>query len=156
MNIIEIPNYKKLEIKYIVLDYNGTLASSGKVLDDTKEVLKKLCNVYRVYVITADTFGTVKDELKEFNLEVVVLSSSNHTKEKADFVNSLGANSAVAIGNGNNDEQMLKSAKLSIAIVADEGCSTKTLLASDITCYNIKDALNLLINKKSLIATLRV
>ena len=155
MKIIDIPNYNKLEIKNIILDYNGTLASGGKVLDDTKELLEKLCKEYKVYVITADTFGTVKEELKSFDLEVVVLTSSNHTKEKADFVSSLGAKNSVAIGNGNNDEKMLKTAQLSIAIVASEGCATKTLLASDITCTDIKDALNLLINTKSLIATLR-
>jgi len=155
MKIIDIPNYNKLEIEHIVLDYNGTLASGGKVLEDTKKLLEKLCFEYKVYVITADTFGTVKEELKEFNLEVVVLKSFNHTKEKADFVKSLDANKTVAIGNGNNDTLMLQSVQLSIAIIGNEGCSTKTLLASDITCTNITDALNLLLNTKALIATLR-
>ena len=155
MKIIDIPNYGKLEIEHIVLDYNGTLASGGKVQEKTKEVLKKLCKEYKVYVITADTFGTVKEELKEFNLEVIVLKSDNHTQEKADFVKSLDVNKTVAISNGNNDSLMLQSALLSIAIIGNEGCSAKTLLASDITCTNITDALNLLLNTKALIATLR-
>ena len=155
MRVIDIPNYDKLTIEHIVLDYNGTLASGGKVLESTKEILAKLCREYKIYVITADTFGTVKEELKEFALEVTILKSSNHTQEKADFIKSLGANCTVAIGNGNNDEQMLKTAKLSIAIIGSEGCATKTLLSSDISCSNINSALNLFINYKTLIATLR-
>ncbi len=155
MKIIDIPNYGKLEIKHIVLDYNGTLASSGKVLKDTKEALRKLCKEYKVYVITADTFGSVKDELEEFDLEVIVLKSNNHTQEKADFVNSLNAKNTVAIGNGNNDTLMLQNALLSIAIIGDEGCFTKTLLASDIVCKDILDAIDILLNNKKLIATLR-
>ena len=155
MNIIDIPNYKELTVEHIVLDYNGTLASGGRVQEKTKEILKKLCKEYKVYVITADTFGTVKEELKEFNLEVIVLKSNNHTQEKADFVKSLDATKTVAIGNGNNDRLMLQTAILSIAIIADEGCATKTLLVSDISCFDIVDALNLLLNKKALIATLR-
>jgi len=125
------------------------------VQEKTKEVLKKLCKEYKVYVITADTFGTVKEELKEFNLEVIVLKSNNHTQEKADFVKSLDADKTVAIGNGNNDRLMLQTALLSIAIIANEGCATKTLLASDISCFNIVDALKIFIDKKTLIATLR-
>ena len=155
MKIVDIPNYGKLEIEHIVLDYNGTLANGGRVQEKTKEVLKRLCKEYKVYVITADTFGTVKEELKEFNLEVAVLKSNNHTQEKADFIKSLNADKTVAIGNGNNDSLMLQNALLSIAIIGKEGCSTKTLLASDITCTNITDALNLLLNTKALIATLR-
>ena len=155
MKIIDIPNYTKLEIEHIVLDYNGTLASGGRVQEKTKEVLNKLCKEYRVYVITADTFGTVKEELKEFNLEVVVLKSNNHTQEKADFINSLNADKTVAIGNGNNDSLMLQTALLSIALIGNEGCSYESLKSSTIVCTDIVNAISLFINTKALIATLR-
>jgi soluble P-type ATPase len=59
------------------------------------------------------------------------------------------------IGNGNNDSEMVKNAILGIAIIGDEGCATPTLLQSDISCTNIADALELLLNEKRLIATLR-
>ena len=155
MKIVDIPNYKKLEIKNIVLDYNGTIANGGKVIQKLKELLKRLCQEYSVYVITADTFGSVKQELIDFNLEVVVLKSSNHTNEKAEFIDSLDATKTVALGNGNNDSLMLKKAALSIAIIEKEGCSTKAILNSDIVCTDITDALDILLNTKKLIATLR-
>jgi soluble P-type ATPase len=50
---------------------------------------------------------------------------------------------------------MLKNAILGIAVIGDEGCSTTTLLQSDITTNSIEDALMLLLNEKRLIATLR-
>ena len=33
---IEIPNYKTLELEYLVLDYNGTIALDGEILDAVK------------------------------------------------------------------------------------------------------------------------
>lgn len=153
--LFKIPNYADLEIEHIVFDYNGTLATNGALSNTTKDLLKKLCKQFKVYVITADTFGSVKQELADFNLDVVILQSSNHTQEKANFVQKLGLENCVALGNGNNDAKMLEVAKLSIAIIGKEGCATKTMLESDIVCYSIDDAIELFLNPNRLIATLR-
>ena len=153
--LFKIPNYADLNIENIVFDYNGTLAVNGVLNKATKELLKALCEEFKVYVITADTFGSVKQELAEFNLEVIVLETNDHTLEKANFVHKLGADSCIALGNGNNDAKMLEVAKLSIAILGKEGCATRTMLASDISCHSIDDAINLFLNPNRLIATLR-
>jgi len=142
-------------IKHIVLDYNGTIAKDGKLKEGVKDLLPLLIQKYTLHVITADTFGSVKKELQDFNLHVEVLQSENHTKEKELYVSALNANECVAIGNGNNDAKMLKNAAIGIAILGDEGCSTQSLLASDITCKYITEALELFINTKRLVATLR-
>jgi soluble P-type ATPase len=153
--MIEIPHFKDLEIENILFDYNGTLATDGHLKTETKALLKEVCEKYNVYVITADTFGTVKEALKAFKLEVLVLSSADHTKEKAVYLEKLGAEKTVALGNGNNDAKMLESAVLSMAVMGDEGCAKETLLASDIVCKNIVSAMELLLKPKRLIATLR-
>ena len=153
--MLEIPGYKNLDIKNIVFDYNGTLAKDGQVNKEVKKLLKKICLVFNVHVITADTFGSVKDELREFDLEVKVLSSGDHTKEKMEFVLSLDKETTVAVGNGNNDKMMLEAATLSIAVIGDEGCSKDALLASDIVCKDIKSTIELLLYPKRLVATLR-
>ncbi|PHS39894.1 MAG: haloacid dehalogenase [Sulfurovum sp.] len=150
-----IPNYKKLEIKNILFDYNGTLAKNGKVGKKRKRLLQKICEQYQVYVITADTFGSVEKELNGLDLEVIVLSSNNHTKEKKDFLKTIGKKNTIALGNGNNDAKMLKSAVVSMSIIGDEGCAKKTLLSSDIICKSIIDAMELILYPKRLIATLR-
>ncbi len=153
--MIHIPHFKDLEIENILFDYNGTLAADGQLKEETEKLLSDVCTLYRVYVITADTFGTVKEALSGFDLEVLILSSSDHTAEKALFLSKLGADKTVALGNGNNDAQMLENAVLSFAIMGEEGCAKETLLASDVVCRDIGSAMGLLLNPKRLIATLR-
>ena len=158
MKIVEIniPNYKKLAIKNIVLDYNGTIAKDGVLKKSVKKLLPLLSKIYTIHIITADTFGSVKSEVSEFDVSVKVLKSRNHKKEKAEYIKKLGKKSCVAIGNGNNDALMLESAVLGIAILGDEGCAMPTLEKSDLVCKSIQDSLELFINTKRLIATLRL
>jgi len=153
--MIDIPNYKKLTIKHIVCDYNGSIAKDGSVLPQVQSLFEILAKDYTVHVITADTFGSVHKELEDYPVEIKVLSSSDHTQEKADYIHSLGHTSCVAIGNGNNDSEMLKTAMIGIALLGDEGCASKLLLNSDITCKKIEEALELFVYPKRLIATLR-
>lgn len=152
---ISIPNFKELRLRHIVLDYNGTLAKDGILKVEVKERLPILCKLLNVHVITSDTFGNVQSQIKDFNLKINVLCSDDHTLEKANYIKKLGVETCLAVGNGNNDTQMLKDAAISIAIIGNEGCSTKALMNSDIVCKEISDALDLLLNKNRLIASLR-
>jgi len=152
---ITVPYYKTLSLRHVVLDYNGTLAEDGVLKEEARSRLEALAERYRVHVITSDTFGSVQKELAGFDVTVVVLKSDDHTAEKASYIDTLGRVHCAAVGNGNNDVQMLKQAELGIALIGDEGCSTQTLLNSDIVCRSVADALQLLINEKRLIATLR-
>jgi len=152
---ISIPHFKELALSHLVLDYNGTLAKDGILKVEIKEQLKTLSQLLNIHVITSDTFGNVQAQLQDFKLNINVLRSDNHTLEKATYIKELGTEICLAIGNGNNDAQMLKEAVVSIALMGDEGCSTKALVNSDIVCKNIEDALDLLLNKNRLIATLR-
>lgn len=153
--MIHIPNFGDFEIEHIVCDYNGTIAKDGQVLEEVEEMFGMLHSEFRLHVITADTFGSVERELREYGCEIKILSSDNHTREKGLFIESLGATRTVAIGNGNNDEEMLKKAAIGIALLGEEGCSKNALLASDMVCKNITEALELLRYPKRLIATLR-
>jgi len=155
MTTIEIPDYKTLKLNHVILDYNGTIAKDGQLKKEVKALLPRLCEAYKVHVITADTFGSVKSQMEGFLLVVNVLKTDDHTSEKEAYVDGLGKETCVAVGNGNNDKEMLKNAALGIAIIGDEGCATPTLVQSDISCTSIEDALGLLLNEKRLIATLR-
>ncbi len=152
---ITIPCYRTITLEHIVLDYNGTIATDGILTEKIKTILHTLSQKYTLHVITADTFGSVKEEVRHLNIQLKVLTSNDHTTEKAHYIQSLDASRCVAIGNGNNDRDMLKAAALGIAIIAEEGCATATLLQSDIVCTDILNALELLNSPKRLIATLR-
>ena len=153
---IDIPNYKTLTLTNIVLDYNGTIAKDGILKEEVAPLLKQLTSLFNVHVITADTFGSVAQQMKAFNLTIKVLQSADHTQEKQDYIKSLSSQSCAAIGNGNNDIYMIKEAEVGIALLGDEGCSTKTLQESDIVCKSIESALELFLHDKRLVATLRV
>jgi len=153
--MIDIPNFKTLNITDIVCDYNGTIALDGKVLPEIKKLFKQLSSKYTMHVITADTFGSVYEQLKDYDAKIKVLSSDNHTQEKADYIDMLGAKNCVALGNGNNDKEMLQKAAIGISILGDEGCARDSLFNSDLSCTTITQALSLLLNTKRLIATLR-
>jgi len=45
---IEIPNYKTVDLKNIVCDYNGTIAKDGKLLNGVGELFKKLTKDFKV------------------------------------------------------------------------------------------------------------
>lgn len=153
--MIEIPNFKTLNIQHIVCDYNGTIAKDGLLLPQVASLLKELSKEYTLHVITADTFGTVHKQLEPSPVTIKVLKSNDHTKEKADYIRTLEAEKCAAIGNGNNDKEMLALASVSIALLGDEGCSKDALLNADALCKNIEDALSLFLHTKRLIATLR-
>ncbi len=152
---INIPNYKEIDIKNIVLDFNGTLASEGVVKQSTKSLLNELKSKLNIFVVTADTFGTVKEELRDVDVKYHIISKGSGSKDKEDFVKKLSKDNTIAIGNGHNDILMIKAAEIGICIIGSEGCFTQTLLNSDIAVNDIDQALKLLLNENKLIATLR-
>lgn len=152
---IEIPHYKTLNLKHLVLDYNGTLAKDGTLIEETRALLDALGEHYTIHVITSDTFGTVQAQLEGLDITVKILHSNDHTGEKSNYIQALGIEQCIAVGNGSNDKLMLQNAMLGIVLIGNEGCSTHTLQNSDIICTNISDALELVLNPKRLIATLR-
>ncbi len=67
----------------------------------------------------------------------------------------LGPERCVAIGNGANDAAMLEAAALGIAVVGPEGAAASAVGNADVVCTSITDALDLLLDERALIATLR-
>ena len=154
MFTVDIPGRGRLEIAHLVLDLNGTLAVDGVVSDAVMERLRALNSVVRVHVITADTFGTAA-RLHGPPAELQVLPPGDHVEAKAALVRALGAPHTIAIGNGSNDEAMVREAAVGIAVVGREGASARSVFAADIVVTHIEDALDLLLTPARLIATLR-
>lgn len=154
MFTVEIPGRGRVEIAHLVLDLNGTLAVDGLVAKPVVERLQALGRIVQVHVVTADTFGTAA-RLQGLGVHVQVLEPGDQIEAKAALVRTLGAAHTIAIGNGANDESMVREATLGIAIIGQEGAFTRTVLAADVVVGRIEDALELLLLPKRLIATLR-
>jgi soluble P-type ATPase len=152
---ITIPDYSRLQIEHLVLDYNGTLACDGCLLPGVSSLLDRLNVFLRIHILTADTFGSVRKTFAESRHTVSVLAAGNEAEEKADYVRKLGSKAVVCIGNGRNDRLMLKEAALGIAVLQKEGTSIDALLSADLIIPDIRAALELLLHPQRLIATLR-
>lgn len=153
--VIDIPGYGRLTLSHVVMDYNGTLAIDGRLIDGVKDALNRLANHMVLHVITADTFGLAAQGLRDVACRLQVLAGKDHAREKREFVESLGAEKTAAIGNGRNDREMLHASALGIAVILGEGAAVETVEAADIVCPSILSAIGLLENPMRLKATLR-
>ncbi len=156
MLTINIPGYDELQLNHLVLDYNGTLAVDGQLIDGVAERLQTLSKNLQIHVVTADTFGGVKTALEGVNCKLAILSSSQGQDiAKLEYIEQLDSTTTVAIGNGRNDHLMLKSVALGIVVIQTEGAAIETLTAANVVTTDILAALDLLSHPKRLIATLR-
>ena len=153
MITVSIPGRGDRFLAHLVLDLNGTLAFDGRLIDGVAERLWTLRDQLDVHVLTADTFGVVDEIESELGFAVRRI---RNVGEKAAFVKRLGSASVVAIGNGANDAEMLSAAVLGIAVLGPEGLAREALEMADLVIPDILSALDLLLNVKRLVATLRM
>ena len=152
---LSVPGFKELRLAHLVLDYNGTLACDGRPFEGVQERVAGLSENLVIHVLTADTFGTVKDQMGPWPCQVAVIPRGREAEAKLSYVRSLGAGQTVAVGNGRNDGLMLKEVALGIAVIQTEGAAVEALLAAEVVVPGIIDALDLLLNPQRLTATLR-
>ncbi len=151
-----IPNRPSITFLHLVLDFNGTLALDGALLPGISEALRALNGVLTIHILTADTFGTAGIFAERFGFDVERLPPDEAGgPAKAAFVEALGPEGAVAMGNGANDQAMLQKAALAIVVLGPEGAASVALSAADIVVSSPLDGLGLLLHPKRLAATLR-
>lgn len=152
---VNIPGYGNLQIKHLVLDYNGTLAVGGLMAGEARQRLRELAGRIDIHVITADTFGSAQTELAGEPVKVTRIEGKDERREKLTFVQQLGPQQTLSIGNGNNDALMLKETIIGIGVMGGEGCAKSALDNADLLVGDILCALDLLANPERLKATLR-
>lgn len=152
---VEIPGFGRLALTELVCDFNGTLAADGSLAAGVGERLRLLAAQLRIHVVTGDTFGTAQAELAGLPCEVIVLAADNQAEAKARFAETLGPAHLVSIGNGRNDRLLLEASALAIGVCGHEGIAAETLQACDVVVGGAADGLDLLLETKRLVATLR-
>ncbi len=152
---VDIPGVGKYQFHHLVLDVNGTIAKDGQLIAGVAELLAELRSSLDIHLITADTFGTQGSLDRLLNLTSVRIPQQNQIQAKLDYLERLGFDRVVAIGNGANDAGMIEHAALGIAIIGPEGSAVTSLLRADVAVADIRTALELLLYPQRLIATLR-
>lgn len=152
---LDIPGFGLIRLEHLVSDFTGTLSVDGRLILGVKERLNEISKLLKIHILTADTFGRAKEELKDINCEVHILTGGDHDIQKEEYVKKLGPDRVIAFGNGNNDRRMLETARIGIAVMLEEGCAGDALRSADIMVKSIIDGLDLLLNPKRIKATLR-
>jgi soluble P-type ATPase len=156
MITIEIPGWGNMDIENILLDLNGTIAIDGKIPTEVRGKINSLADRVSIYILTADTRATADGEIRDLKAKLIKMPGEDSKNGKFEFIKDLEIEKTVAIGNGNNDQLILKEAAIGIAVLGDEGMSVSAMQNADLVVKNISDALDLFLKPKRLTATLRV
>ena len=151
---IKIPGREEMSLSHLILDYNGTIAEDGEIIEGIRPRLAELEKDLAIYVITADTHGTAAKKCEGLPLQVLTFPTTEVGKIKAEEAKKM-TGGVITIGNGYNDIQMSDVADLSICVMGKEGCCGALLAHTDVVVTSIEDALDLLLKSGRLRATLR-
>lgn len=152
MRTYRLPEGDPLRIAHLVLDLNGTLSDHGSLIDGVGPRLEALAHSLELHLVTADTLGTASQLAASLPVTVETVARG---EDKVALVERLGAPRTAAIGNGRNDGPMLRAAALGIAVIGPEGAAVSAVVAADVACRSILDALDLLLDERTLVSTLR-
>jgi P-type E1-E2 ATPase len=152
---LEIPGFGSIAAEYLVMDLNGTLGLEGVPDDGVIQRLRMLSQDLELIVVTADTHGRAGELPADFGMKIEKLGPGNEDEQKQRFVQELGGEKTITIGNGSNDALMFKEAVVGICVIGEEGASSQAMMNADVVVHHIHHALDLLIKPKRLLATLR-
>ncbi len=155
MITMDIPGWGNIDVENMVLDLNGTLATDGRIPEEVKSKIASLAEKLQIFVLTADTQGTAAEIAPDVRATLVRIPEENSKEAKLEFLKTLDLEKTVAIGNGSNDQLILKEAALGIAVLGDEGMSIAAMKNADVVAKDISTALDLFLKPKRLLATLR-
>jgi soluble P-type ATPase len=148
------PGQEPLEIDFILLDFEGTLASDRRVHPKAKDRINLLSKRTKIYILTKEEKILMEEVLKKVKAETIYLMEGEASQQKLDFLRQLGASRTVAIGNGVDDVPMIEEAGLGISVMGKEGTFSEAMKKADVVFMNILDALDFLLKPLRQKATL--
>ena len=154
MIFIERPGMGNLEIDFILIDFEGTLASDHRVHPKAKDKINLLSKRTKIYILTQEGNEQVIEVLRKVKAEIIHFAERDVSVRKLDLLRQLGANRVVAIGNGRDDVSMIEEAAFSICVISREGTAAETIQKADVVVSNILDALDFLLKPLRQKATL--
>jgi len=151
---IERPGQEPLEIDFILLDFEGTLASDRRVHPKAKDKINLLSKRAKIYILTKEGKERVEEVLRKVKAEIIYLMEGESSQQKLNLLRQLGATKTVAIGNGVDDGPMIEEAVVGLCVVGKEGASSEAVKNADAIFTDILDALDFLLKPLRQKATL--
>lgn len=154
MITIQRPGQHPLEIEHLIIDYEGTLASDGRVHPKAKDKINLLAKRISVHILTKSEREKIEEQLRKLKAEILFFTEGDASKGKLDLLRKLGPEKTVTIGNGMDDAPMLEEAGFAICVIGKEGASGETLKRADLVVTNILNGLDFLLKPLRQKATL--
>jgi soluble P-type ATPase len=145
MIIIQKPGQEPLAIEFILIDFEGTLASDRRVHPKARDKLNLLSKRSKIYILAKGEQEAIGEILKKVKAEVIYLTEGEASQRKLDLLRQVGATRTVAIGNGVDDAAMIEEAGLGICIIGKEGTSAEATEKADVVFTDILHALDFLL-----------
>jgi soluble P-type ATPase len=148
------PGLEPIEIDFILIDFDGTLASDGRIHPKAKDRLNLLSKKTRVVVLAKGEKERVEGALNRVKAELAFVPEGAASQAKLDLLRQLGPTRGVAIGNGVEDAPFIEEAALGICILGKEGTAVSVLSKADLVFTDIVHALEFLLKPLRQKATL--
>jgi soluble P-type ATPase len=145
MITIQRPGDGDLQIEFILLDFEGTLATDRRVHPKAKDKINLLSKRTKIYILTKEDKERVEEVLKKVNAETIYLTEGESSQKKLDLLRQLGATGTAAIGNGVDDGPMIEAAGLGICVIGKEGASAEAAKNANVMFMDVLDALDFLL-----------
>ncbi len=142
---IRRPGQFDLEIDYLMIDYEGTLAIDGRVHPKAKEKINLLSKRLTIHILTTGERVKVEERLRRVKAQLIFLTPGAAGEAKLDLLRRLGPERTVAIGNGADDVRVLEEAGFSICLIGREGASGEALQKADLVVTDILHGLDFLL-----------
>jgi len=154
MITIQRPGQEPLEIEFILIDFEGTLASDLRVHPKAKDKINLLFKRTKIYILAKGEKERVEESLKRVKAEIFYSPEGETSQRKLDLLRQLGPARTVVIGNGLDDALMMEEACLGICVLGKEGASSETIKHADVVVPEVIDALDFLLKPLRQKATL--
>ena len=145
MITIQRPGQSNLEIEFILIDFEGTLASDRRIHPKAKDKINLLSKRTKIYILTVEEKERVEEALKKVKAEIVYLAGGDSSQKKLELLRQLGPARTVAVGNGADDVPMIEEAGLGVCVLGKEGTFSEAMKKADVVFMNILDALDFLL-----------
>lgn len=145
MIILQRPGQSPLDIEFVLLNFEGTLATDRRVHPKAKDKLNLLSKRCKIYILAKGEQEAIWAVLKKVKAELVYLTEGQVSQGKLDLLRQVGAARTVAIGNGVDDVAMIEEAGLGICIIGVQGTSAQAIRKADVVFTDILYALDFLL-----------
>jgi soluble P-type ATPase len=142
---IQRPGMESLDIHFVLIDFEGTLAMDGRVHPKAKDKVNLLSKRVTITILTKSNREKVEETLRKMRAEILYVTEGDSSQQKLNALQRLGAHQTAVIGNGLDDVRIMEQAGLGMCVIGKEGASAEAMAKADLVVTHVLDALDFLL-----------